>query len=334
MRTMKRLLLRAQLGLLTLTGLGALALSGAHGQKGSDEDEGNGQTGKDIVITLKNKFINDYKLRATIDTDFTVDMPGKINPPSKDGDMHASGRAKEVGLPIVAELMNAKDMKEGVKALKDAKENGDPIKVSGAWRLWCEHAGGARQIQGKALLPFKTSNPDHVFEIHPITKIGTMSTLESIKVIEGFKPKDAHAAFVHYENVRCRIEPGATTTTIRTGMAGYNYVKFVIEPLEKPSDHKVVKDGRFVMCRVRDLDDELVVRRVRMVFIKGTKPEEAIRNVEMNGRLVVLGLPRINLSLVAWRAQQKGTNDDALTWGLPYEMIIVGAYPKSEIPEQ
>ncbi len=35
----------------------------------------------------------------------------KPNPPSKDGDLHVAGRTEEVGLPIVAEIMNAKFQK-------------------------------------------------------------------------------------------------------------------------------------------------------------------------------------------------------------------------------
>src|SRR5690349_2971885 len=62
-----------------------------------------------IEITLKNSFIEKYKNRATIDATFKVDKAHKKpNPPTKDGDMHIAGRSTEVGLPIVAEIMNAK----------------------------------------------------------------------------------------------------------------------------------------------------------------------------------------------------------------------------------
>lgn len=62
-----------------------------------------------IQITLNNTFIEKYKNRVTTDADFTVDKAHKnVNPPKKDGDIHVAGRAPQIGLPTVAELMNAK----------------------------------------------------------------------------------------------------------------------------------------------------------------------------------------------------------------------------------
>lgn len=121
-----------------------------------------------IVIQLKNKFIEDNKHRATIDATFTVDKAHKKpNTPAKDADMHIAGRAPEIKLPIVAELMNAAEDADSVGLIHDAEKTGDPIAMTGAWRLWCEHGGTADQIQGEALDRFTTTNPDHCFEIHP-----------------------------------------------------------------------------------------------------------------------------------------------------------------------
>src|SRR5437660_3106497 len=121
----------------------------------------------DISIVLQNGFIEQYKLRVMIDTAYTVDKAHpRPNPPSKDGDLHVAGRAEEVKLPIVAEIMNAKDDKAAVKIIHDAEGSGQPVALSGAWRLWCEHGGNSEQIQGAPLEPFATTNPDHVFEIH------------------------------------------------------------------------------------------------------------------------------------------------------------------------
>jgi hypothetical protein len=308
----------------------ALLLLGSWRAVAQDGVDPEGQAGKDIVIRLKNDFIKKYKLRATIETEMTIDVPGKVHTAKADADMHNSGRADEVGLPIVAELMNAKEMPAQVKALEQAA--GKQIKVNGAWRLWCEHAGGKAQVQGAKLDPFTTANPDHVFEIHPITQVGEKDTRATIHVIQGYTPKEAHAAFVHYENVKCKIEAADKTTTIRTSMAGYNYVKFVIQSLEEPADHKVVSDGRFVMCQVRDLDGELIVRQVRMVFIKGTEAEEMVKELAKEGRRAILGMPRIDLSLVSYRVAHKDDESKPLTWNLPYEMIVVGAYPEGETP--
>src|SRR5262245_34530634 len=66
-------------------------------------------------VPRKKAFIEKYKNRATIDASFVVDHAHPHpNPPQKDGDMHVAGRAqKEVGLPMVAEVMNAAQKGQG-----------------------------------------------------------------------------------------------------------------------------------------------------------------------------------------------------------------------------
>jgi hypothetical protein len=279
----------------------------------------------DITIILQNGFIQQHQRRVTIDTQYTVDKAhAKPNPPSKDGDMHIAGRADEVKLPIVAEIMNAADDLAAVQTIHDVEGTGNPIALSGVWRLWCEHGGNSQQIQGAPLDPITTTNPDHVFEIHPITSLQNRSLLGTLKPIQGFQTKDAQEAFTKYEGIRCRIIPGDDTTTLVTTMAGYNYVEFVMELLASPEP---VEDGVFVFCKVLDLQGELLVHKRRMVMVKDSVVEQKTRNLPIGTRLHVLGLPRIDLSLVSWRVQAaaKG-NQDPLTWGLPYEIIVVGFY--------
>src|ERR1700688_5265447 len=56
----------------------------------------------EIQITLQNAFVEKYKDRATIDAAFTVDKAhARPNPPASDGDLHAAGRAPEIGLAAV-----------------------------------------------------------------------------------------------------------------------------------------------------------------------------------------------------------------------------------------
>lgn len=119
----------------------------------------------EIDIVLKNDFIKKYMNRVTIDTQFTVDRAHpKPNPPAKDGDLHIAGRAPEIQLATVAEIMNAKSDKLAVNAIHDAEGTSQPIAISGAWRIWCEHGGDTVHVQGRNLDPFDTTNPDHVFE--------------------------------------------------------------------------------------------------------------------------------------------------------------------------
>ena len=225
----------------------------------------------EIEIELQNDFIDHYMDRATIDVNYVVDKAHpRPNTAKKDGDMHVAGRAEEVKLPCVAEIMNAKDERDAVDVVHDVEGTGKTVPLSGAWRVWCEHGGNSRQVQGEHLEPFDTTNPPHVFEIHPITKLKNLSLLDSLREIKGYEPKEAHAAFVVYENLPCEIERHGDDTTIRTRMAGYNYVEFAVRL--SSDDEKADDGGRLVMGQVCDLDGELLVRNSGWFSSKTANP--------------------------------------------------------------
>lgn len=278
----------------------------------------------EVEITLKNKFIDQFKERATISAKFTFDKAhAHANPAKKDGDLHAAGRAPEIGLATVAEIMNAKNEDAGVAAIHAVEGTTTSRPVVGAWRLWAEHGGGEPQVQGKTLPKFTSTNPDHVFQVHPLTKIGDIDMRDSLRPISGFAYKDAEDAFHRYENIRCKIKPGATTTKLTTSMAGFNYVEFILELLDDPV---ALPDGKKVFAAVLDLDGNMLIRKRRMIFIADTPPERAVRNLHQGDQLHVVGIPRINLALVAWRAEHAQERPEVLTWNLPYEIIVVGVF--------
>jgi hypothetical protein len=281
-----------------------------------------------IEITLKNTFIEKYKSRATIDANFTVDKAHKKpNPPSKDGDIHIAGRASEIGLATVAEIMNAASEPDSVDAIHHVEGTNQTIAMTGVWRIWCEHGGSSQQVQGAKLTKFTTTNPDHVFEIHPITHLGQTSLLETLHTIDGYQAKDASQAFLSYENKKSHIALKKTTTTLTTTMGGFNYVDFV---MRISGDQREVADGRFVMAQVFDLNGELLVQNRRMVFVKDSGPEKLVKTLGSGSCLRVLGIPRIDLSLISWRVRNGKARPEVLDWNLPYEMIVVAAKEDTE----
>ncbi|HEY4597789.1 MAG TPA: hypothetical protein VIJ02_15420 [Thermoanaerobaculia bacterium] len=285
----------------------------------------------DIEITLKNSFIEKFKNRVTIDANFTVDKAHpKPNPASKDGDLHAAGRAPEIGLAAVAEVMNARFQKPALDLIHGAESSGQPLQVRGVWRLWCEHGGDVEFKQGDPLQPFNTTNPPHVFEVHPLLKVGGQDLADSLEPIDGFTYKDAEQAFRSYENLKSHITPGASTTTIRTTMAGFNYVEFAIQLNEDPTH--AVDDGLTVKATILNLDGELLVRERRMVFAAGTQPFERVKDLHKGDTLHVVGIPRIDLALVSFRASHQD-RPGILDWSLPYEMVIVAAFDDTPQPE-
>ncbi len=286
-----------------------------------------GMASAQIEITLNKSFIEKYKNRTTIDASFTIDKAHeRPNAAKADGDLHVAGRAPEIRLATVAEIMNAAKAKEAVDLVHSVEGSGVQVPTTGVWRIWCEHANGDDQVQGKSLQPCENTNPDHVFEIHPVTKLKDLDLSASFVPIEGFEPKDADRAFERFEDRRFKIVPGRNTVKLVTTGVGYNYVEFIIELNENPSFE--VRDGRIVQAAIYNLDEELLVRKRRMIFVKGTPPEEKVKSLKKGDRLHVLGVPRINLALVAWRIRNASGKPGVLEWNLPYEMVIVGVYPQ------
>ena len=281
-----------------------------------------------ITIKLKNSFVDEFRDKVTMSANFTVDATSKIHPASQDGDIHIAGRAPEIGLGSVAEIMNAKmEKKTAVKQIQSLAGTGTPIKLTGVWRLWCEHGGQITQEQGKDPGPMTSSGATHVFEIHPVTHVAGVSVLETIQPIAGFQYKDADEAFTEYERTNEQIIPGSDFTTLVTEKVGFNYVEFVLE-IESDSNIHSVADGTFAMADILNLQLEKIVHRRRMVFIKGTPVDDLVKTLKPGDRLHVIGVPRIDLELIHWRVQHADDARKPLTWNLPYEIVIVGLVEK------
>jgi len=294
------------------------------------------------TLTLSKKFVQDNKNRATIDLKLELDAhlntPHKVGAGGDDGDVHMAGRSDQVRLPMVAEIINAgiadKPVKDSIGLMK-ATPDGATIDASGVWRIWFEHPSKGTQIQGKKVPVPANTNPDHVFEIHPITKFGGFDIADASFVhILGKSKNDScsyHAypaakAFGEYENQKATISVTSTSVSITAKKVGFNYAEFLLDPVGKS---KPGTDGIFVLADVFDVSDPetpMTSSPRRMVFVSGTKPADALKELEKNkgGPLHVLGIPRVNLAEVA---QVSGTQTDV---PLPYEMIVVAVLADDE----
>lgn len=285
-----------------------------------------------ITLTLRNDWIEQYRRRVTIDGIFTVEhahaSPNRIGAGSLDGDLHIAGLSDAVGLPMVAEIMNAARFPDAVKLIHDKEtahqSGGDgTVPIRGVWRLWFEHPGHVNQVQfGVNNVGGPPTNPDHVFEIHPVTKVGQLDLLGSLVPIrndEGdqFEYKDATRAFADFRRKAFSIKPDPTTTTLTSTQIGYNYVRFLAAKLE--SAVYEVPDGAFVFATVFDLDGLQLVRKVRLALVAGSEPYQRLKAAPVGARVEVIGLPRVSLSLVSWRMKHPEARD----WSLPYEMVAV-----------
>lgn len=285
----------------------------------------------EITVALSKTFVNKYKDQATIPTTFEIDKhhnsPNPIGSGSDDGDIHIAGRDNVVKLPMVAEIINGAKEQTALDLLLQSNP-GDKVPLIGVWRLWFEHPGSENQIQGaKVDLP-KNTNPDHIFEFHPVVKFGDIDVLNSFVPIEDadaeFRGYPAAKAFDAYEKRPGTITKSKTAIMITSNKAGYNYAEFQIRLAGKPKD---VGDGYMVFANIYDAkakanDDPVVEESRRMVFVKGSKPADAVKDLKKGDKLHVLGIPRVNLNLVYAIASGLQGNEE-YSESLPYEMIIV-----------
>jgi hypothetical protein len=280
---------------------------------------------RDIEIQINKSFLEKYKDRVGITTTFTVDQAMQ-NPTARifDGDLHMAGRAPEIGLAAVAEIANGASAKKAVDLVHSVEGTSKPLTISGVWRIWAEHAGRATEEQGTPLPAAKSNNPGHVFEIHPITRINNIETLDTFRPVEGYLPGGAGSTFEMYERAECTltVKPKTVSIVCRKGL--YNDVEFIMEIVD--GRQIVVPGGRFVIASALDMKGNLLVKRLRMVFASGTPPEKAVRLLKRGDHLHVYGLPRMDFAEVSRRVRGAQKDPALLTKPLPYEIIIQGVY--------
>lgn len=277
------------------------------------------------TVVLKKAWVEKYKDSATITATFFVDHAHKTpNKPADDGDEHVAGRAqKEVGLPMVAEIMNAAQPGEAL-ALADVHKvegQGQQVTVTGAWRFWFEHPAKS-QVQFAPVPVAANTNPDHSFEIHPITSFNGNDVSGSLLPVKGFTPHEGVKAFTAYEKLKATVSGNASAISISAAKGQFNYTQFEITLSGKPM--KLSDGGYAVLADVSGEGDEAVASGIRMIFLPNTPPAKQLLDQKLTSgdRLEVIGIPRVNLNAISKTVQANGGK--SITGKLPYEMIIVG----------
>ena len=284
------------------------------------------------LIVLEKKFISEAKYRATIQFRFEIDhAKGTVNAIKSggdDGDLHMAGRPLEkVGLPMVAEIVNAKQFTDAVKYARDTAQDEGVVTLTGVWRLWAEHPGTKPQKQNsqKPVPKPENTNPDHVFEIHPITRIDNFPLEPSfVPIAYGDKKYQPYGenAFASYARLTCILKADASTITIDTKKAGFNYVGFTAQLLGAPG---ALKDGGLMVIAdlVAGSGDEATLYRKRLIFAPGTPPHNLLKTKKKGDALEILAIPRISLIDLDGLAAKPANLGRELP--LPFEFIVVAA---------
>jgi hypothetical protein len=102
-------------------------------------------------VVLKKAWVEKYKNRATIEVKFTIDhahkKPNSVKDDGDDGDLHMSGRAPKAGLPMVAEIVNARQQAAALSFVQAKAGKEEQVHMAGVWRLWFEHPSSKEQKQ-------------------------------------------------------------------------------------------------------------------------------------------------------------------------------------------
>jgi hypothetical protein len=193
-----------------------------------------------------------------------------------------SGRpGSEVALPMVAEIVNAglkgtgaADSESHRAFLKARPMEGTSTKVNitGFWRLWFEHPPTDPTdvlIQGQTVPIPGDTNPDHIFEVHPLLAFDDVKMPTAFVPIPGYTAYTAKRAFEAYEKLTFRARKLASFTTISSTKVGFNYTEFDAELAGTLVD---VNDAIFALARILDKKNGTSVTAAprRLVFAKGT----------------------------------------------------------------
>ncbi len=280
------------------------------------------------TLVLKRAWVKKYKDRATIDADYLVDKAHKkANDAASDGDMHFAGRSKkQIGLPVVAEMVNAGQ--PGQKAAFDSihanEGTGATVAITGVWRLWFEHPADS-QIQFADFPEAVNTNPDHSFEIHPVTRFAGLNVEKSFDFIPGFTGHEPAKAFAAYNKLSVTVRASATAITLQSPKSGFNYTHFRMRLMGKPK--KLDDGGMMVYCDVEDDagpetdGEDPLARGIRMIFAPGTPAAAALSGKGAGDQFAAIGIPRVNLNALYTAIEKAGTTQ--FSGLLPYEMIVV-----------
>lgn len=283
-----------------------------------------------VQITLRKSFIDSMKDRISYTGNFIlVASPEHPHSAAADGDLHMSCTEEIIGLPIVAELINAKSNNEAIRFTNFTAGTDKLVKMTGIWRIWAEHVtkekgddemnyNPKKQVQG-IKYKFSGTNPPHVFEMHPILQMDDINCMNTLKDIEGYSYKEPAKAFKAYTEAVCSLTDLDTKVLIEAPVLGFNYAEFWLKPVNEGL--REVEDGRFMLCDIYDENGVIIAYSVRVGFPKGSEVENAVMNLNKVEKLHVMGLPRLNLHDVAKNIQ--GNNGEPTEQPLPYEMIAI-----------
>lgn len=273
------------------------------------------------TIRLSWRLLDDLRNRVVIEASFRAEHANNPHAQADDGDLHIAGRSRQVRLAFVAELMNARQARDTIATFQELARNTATTRVAGVWRIWCEHGGGDH-IEGESIEDYEDTNPPHVFEIHPVTRVGTTSLLHTLATIPGYEPKDPAIALAAIMKRRCHLSVSEDDVTITTTAVAMNYIDLRVQ-FVTPLRTTPTRDGFYAYADLETIRGRVLDRHRRVLFVAASDAARRARGLRKNGCVRVLGMPRLNLAEIVDRAERADDDPSLLDGDLPYEIVVL-----------
>ena len=246
----------------------------------------------------------------------------------RDCNLHVPLRSEDIKVAILGKIKNACSHPEGITATHWSNKlkplEGQSVKVKGVLRVWLEHPpkGGKRQCECDTLPRYTNSNPNHMVELHPLTRLGSISFLKMTRSIQ-----KGDTPYVGYRGGRLALTLNKMKIAIRR-IEKANKAFIAIKGPKSSYNHWTVlavvtgiaerrRDGHAFDVAVVHRDG-LIERQLRALTIKGTPADEGVETLEVNDEVVLFGIVRLDLAEIereagaAWK-----------TIPMPYELIVL-----------
>jgi hypothetical protein len=287
-------------------------------------------------LVLKTQWAQKYRNRLSIEAKVTI---LHVSSKEADADIHGGSRANQVGLPMVAEILNGTDTPQAKGRQQLQPGSSAEKQIYGAWRLWFEHPphGGGTQCQvftppvpslcQQQALSGPDSNPDHSFEIHPVFAVNGVSVARSSMVLkpDNTSVKTSEKAFADYtgKTRTVTIVRQNNGLVLNSKTIGDNYVQMRIRTVTgstRTQRDDGSTDGGWVKADViTDDDAKVLARGVRVFYFLDSEPGDSLNNAAPGNEIEILGMPRLNLDTILQASEGKQT----VAIPLPIEFIAV-----------
>ena len=287
-------------------------------------------------IVLKTAWAQKYRNRVSIEANVTI---LKVSGKEVDADIHGGSRENQIGLPMVAEILNGAEPSQQPARSGLAPGTNPQKNVYGAWRIWFEHPpSGGTQCQhftGQApdiclnqTLTGPDSNPKHSFEIHPIFEVdGVRVGRSSLVVGTNAQIKETDQAFRVYTGPNKKITIARTTSgiTLNSLQIMDNYVRMRVRVRQTSTPTKRndgSTDGGWIRADVLVSDPDLADRasNLRVFYFLDSMPGDRLKTAAVDDEFEIVAIPRLNLDAILSASQA----NQVVQIPLPFEFVAVG----------